>query len=106
MDKGYAGHFYYLAVVAAREGRITEVCKKLTEARKEILSLNNELAELTEQHAKEQRKTALQEEKITGQRRWPETRSSRPGECVYSEYWLGKQRQCMTNWREWLRRRT
>ncbi|MHC4599960.1 MAG: tetratricopeptide repeat protein [Planctomycetota bacterium] len=33
LDKGYAGHFYYLAVVAAREGKTAEVYKKLADVR-------------------------------------------------------------------------
>lgn len=35
---------------------------------------------------------------ITGETYWPETRKAHPGECVYSDYWLGKQRECMERW--------
>ena len=41
---------------------------------------------------------------ITGQKRFPGARKMLPGECVYSGYWLGKQRECMENWQNWLDR--
>ena len=36
---------------------------------------------------------------ITGETYWPHTRKTMyPGECVYSDYWLAKQRACMERW--------
>lgn len=35
---------------------------------------------------------------ITGESYWPETRKMLPGECIYSDYWLGKQRESMERW--------
>jgi len=43
--------------------------------------------------------------KITGETCWPETRGMLPGECVYSDYWLGMQRECARRWRAWLEAR-
>ena len=35
---------------------------------------------------------------ITGETYWPETRDAHPGECLHSDYWLRKQRECMERW--------
>lgn len=40
---------------------------------------------------------------ITGETLFPDARKMLPGECVYSDYWMGKQRQCMKNWRQWIK---